>query len=126
MVLPLVAVPAASSSSSGRGMDVDVAVVGAGPAGLAAAAALRIADPSLRVHVFEKTNMTARGAAVLVGVNGLLALEAIGGGMVDKLLDKAITLEGSGTANWACCWSHLLLSKVIAVPVAEDLTHCGQ
>lgn len=77
-------------------MQVDVAVVGAGPAGLAAAAALHIANPSLSIHVFEKTNMTARGAAVLVGVNGLKALEAIGGGILDRMLAGATRLEGSG------------------------------
>ena len=77
-------------------MQVDVAVVGAGPAGLAAAAALHMADPALKVHVFEKTNMTARGAAVLVGVNGLKALDAIGGGILDRLLAGATKLEGSG------------------------------
>jgi hypothetical protein len=40
--------------------------------------------------------MSHRGAAVLVGVNGLLALEAIDPSLVQGLLDKAITLEGSG------------------------------
>jgi hypothetical protein len=49
-----------------------------------------------QVHVFERTNMSHKGAAVLVGVNGLLALEAIDQQMLQGLLEKAIKLEGSG------------------------------
>jgi hypothetical protein len=48
------------------------------------------------VHVFEKTAMTARGAAILVGVNGLKALQAIDPVLLDGLLAKATKLEGSG------------------------------
>jgi 2-polyprenyl-6-methoxyphenol hydroxylase-like FAD-dependent oxidoreductase len=77
-------------------MEVDVAIAGAGPAGLACAAALRRADPSLRVQLFEKTRLTGRGAAILVGINGLKALKAIDPAMLDDLLSKAIKLEGSG------------------------------
>jgi hypothetical protein len=77
-------------------LEVDVAIAGAGPAGLAAAAALRRADPSLTVHLFERGSMDARGAAILVGVNGLKALHAIDPTLVDRLLAKAIRLEGSG------------------------------
>jgi hypothetical protein len=40
--------------------------------------------------------MSHKGAAVLVGVNGLLALEAIDKQMLQGLLEKAIRLEGSG------------------------------
>lgn len=40
--------------------------------------------------------MQHKGAAVLVGVNGLLALEAIDRTLLDGLLQKAIKLEGSG------------------------------
>lgn len=71
-------------------------MVGGGPAGLAAAAAIRKADPSLRVHVFEKTDMRARGAAVLVGANGLMALNAIDSSITNRLITQAITLEGAG------------------------------
>lgn len=42
--------------------------------------------------------MSAKGAAVLVGLNGLLALEAIDKALLQGLLDKAIKLEGSGEA----------------------------
>lgn len=49
-----------------------------------------------QVHVFERTRMTHKGAAVLVGVNGLLALEAIDKQLLDGLLQQAIRLEGSG------------------------------
>lgn len=101
-------VPAGPSSSAGvQPMDVDVAVVGAGPAGLAAAAALHIAKPSLRIHVFEKTSMTARGAAVLVGVNGLKALEAIGGEILERLLAGATKLDGSGRLHMQTAYSSL-------------------
>ncbi|KAF8060567.1 Zeaxanthin epoxidase [Scenedesmus sp. PABB004] len=75
---------------------VDVAVVGGGPAGLAAAAALRAVLPrGAEVRVFERTARTARGEAVLVGVNGLKALAAIDPALTDGLLRKAIRLEGS-------------------------------
>jgi 2-polyprenyl-6-methoxyphenol hydroxylase-like FAD-dependent oxidoreductase len=77
-------------------MAVDVAIAGGGPAGLAAAVALQRADPSMSIHVFERTNMNARGAAVMVGVNGLLALNAIDPQLPKSLLSKAIRLEGSG------------------------------
>ncbi|KAI8473272.1 MAG: hypothetical protein J3K34DRAFT_411487 [Monoraphidium minutum] len=80
-------------------MELDVAIAGAGPAGLACAVALRRADPSLRVHLFEKTAMTGRGAAILVGVNGLKALHAIDAGLTEDLLAKAIKLEGSERYN---------------------------
>jgi hypothetical protein len=40
--------------------------------------------------------MTARGAAILVGVNGLKALQAIDPVLLDGLLAKATKLEGSG------------------------------
>lgn len=68
---------AAGSAAGAHAPDVDVAIAGAGPAGLACAAALRRADPSLRVMLFEKTRMTGRGAAILVGVNGLKALQVM-------------------------------------------------
>ncbi|WIA35368.1 hypothetical protein OEZ86_003819 [Tetradesmus obliquus] len=78
----------------------DVAVVGAGPAGLSAAAALRVATKGQKsVHVFEKTAMTARGAAILVGVNGLKALQAIDPQLLAGLLAKATKLEGSDRYN---------------------------
>eukprot|EP00775_Hariotina_reticulata_P007829 gene7829-8026_t len=80
-------------------MSVDVAIAGGGPAGLAAAVALHKADPSLSIRVFEKTNMNARGAAVMVGVNGLLALNAIDPQLPEFLLRKAIRLEGSERYN---------------------------
>lgn len=51
---------------------------------------------TMQVHVFERTAMTHKGAAVLVGVNGLLALEAIDHQLLEGLLAKAIRLEGSG------------------------------
>lgn len=54
-----------------------------------------------QVHVFERTNMSAKGAAVLVGVNGLLALEAIDKALLQGLLDKSIKLEGSGKQTLA-------------------------
>lgn len=88
-------IPAAAASSKPP-ITCDVAIAGAGPAGLAAAAALRRANPNLDVRLFERSNMGARGAAVLVGVNGLLALEAIDKSLVDALLAKAIALDGSG------------------------------
>jgi hypothetical protein len=50
----------------------------------------------LQLHIFERTRMQHKGAAVLVGVNGLLALEAIDRDLLDGLLQKAIRLEGSG------------------------------
>lgn len=43
--------------------------------------------------------MSHKGAAVLVGVNGLLALEAIDKQMLQGLLEKAIRLEGSGVSR---------------------------
>lgn len=46
--------------------------------------------------------MSHKGAAVLVGVNGLLALEAIDKQMLQGLLDKSIRLEGSGNALPDC------------------------
>jgi hypothetical protein len=68
-----------------------------GAAGLSAAAALRVATQGQKsVHIFEKTAMTARGAAILVGVNGLKALQAIDPALLDALLAKATKLEGSG------------------------------
>jgi hypothetical protein len=51
------------------------------------------------VHVFEKTAMTARGAAILVGVNGLKALQAIDPVLLDGLLAKATKLKGSGAGK---------------------------
>lgn len=48
------------------------------------------------VHLWERSSMRARGAAVLVGVNGLLALEAIDPAMLEGLLNKSIKLDGSG------------------------------
>lgn len=72
--------------------------------GLSAAAALRVATQGQKsVHIFEKTAMTARGAAILVGVNGLKALQAIDPQLLDGLLAKATKLEGSGALqNLAC------------------------
>jgi hypothetical protein len=58
--------------------------------------ALRRANPSLKVRVFERGAMAARGAAILVGVNGLKALDAIDPALLERLLSKAIRLEGSG------------------------------
>jgi 2-polyprenyl-6-methoxyphenol hydroxylase-like FAD-dependent oxidoreductase len=75
---------------------VDVAIAGGGPAGLAAAAALHAADAALRVHVFEKSDLRARGAAVMVGANGLMALDAIDSSIVARLMDKAVNLKGAG------------------------------
>ncbi|GBF88144.1 FAD NAD(P)-binding domain-containing protein [Raphidocelis subcapitata] len=89
------AAAAAAAAAGAAPPELDVAIAGAGPAGLAAAAALRRADPSLRVGLFERTPMTARGAGVLVGVNGLLALNAINPAIVEGLLARAIKLEGS-------------------------------
>lgn len=66
---------------------------------MAAAAALKKADPDLKLHIFERTRMQHKGAAVLVGVNGLLALEAIDRDLLDGLLQKAIRLEGSDRYN---------------------------
>ncbi len=40
--------------------------------------------------------MTQKGAAVMVGVNGLLALEAVDQQMLQGLLEKAIKLEAAG------------------------------
>lgn len=59
----------AAAAPRGQEMFVDVAVAGAGPAGLATAAALLRAKPGLNVHIFERTSMTARGAAILVSVD---------------------------------------------------------
>jgi 2-polyprenyl-6-methoxyphenol hydroxylase-like FAD-dependent oxidoreductase len=73
----------------------DVAIAGGGPAGLAAAAALRAACPELRIKVFEKTEMTARGAAVLVGVNGLKALQAIDPTLLQNMQSRSIQLQKS-------------------------------
>ncbi|KAF6255561.1 hypothetical protein COO60DRAFT_1702741 [Scenedesmus sp. NREL 46B-D3] len=78
----------------------DVAVVGAGPAGLSAAAALQVATQSQKlIHVFEKTAMTARGAAILVGPNGLKALHAVDPALLEGMLAKATKLEGSDRYN---------------------------
>lgn len=55
----------------------------------------------LQLHIFERTRMQHKGAAVLVGVNGLLALEAIDRDLLNGLLQKAIKLEGSGVS---CQW----------------------
>ena len=74
---------------------IDVAIAGGGPAGLAAAAAIRAACPELLVKVFEKTNMTARGAAVLVGVNGLKALRAIDPSLLQNMQGRSIQLQKS-------------------------------
>lgn len=51
------------------------------------------------IHVFEKTAMTARGAAILVGPNGLKALHAVDPALLEGMLAKATKLEGSGE----CC-----------------------
>lgn len=82
---------------------VDVAVVGGGPAGLAAAAALQVATSgSKEIHVFEKTSMKARGAAILVGANGLKALHAISPSLLDTMVANATKLEAAG--GHICCW----------------------
>lgn len=81
-------------------MHVDVAVVGGGPAGLAAAAALQVATSgSKEIHVFEKTSMKARGAAILVGANGLKALHAISPSLLDTMVANATKLEAAGGAH---------------------------
>jgi hypothetical protein len=56
--------------------------------------------------------MSHKGAAVLVGVNGLLALEAIDKQMLQGLLDKSIRLEGSGNAS--LLRRHLQRQKTLA------------
>lgn len=82
----------------------DVAIIGGGPAGLSAAAALRVATSGQKsVHVFEKTSMKARGAAILVGVNGLKALQAINPELLRGLLSRATKLEGSGESEGMAC-----------------------
>jgi hypothetical protein len=65
------------------------------------------------VHVFEKTAMTARGAAILVGVNGLKALQAIDPVLLDGLLAKATKLEGSGEWYYVTCWLVLCLTRCL-------------
>jgi ribulose 1,5-bisphosphate synthetase/thiazole synthase len=86
---------------------VDVAVVGGGPAGLAAAAALQVATAGRSsVHVFERSAMKARGAAIVVGVNGLKALHAISPALLDTLLANAIQLEGAGGGHAGCSPQH--------------------
>lgn len=83
-------------------LHVDVAVVGGGPAGLAAAAALQVATAGKSVHVFERTAMKSRGAAIIIGVNGLKALHAISPALLDTLLANAIQLEGAGAVRASC------------------------
>jgi hypothetical protein len=81
-------------------------------AGLSAAAALRVATQGqTSVHGFEKTAMTARGAAILVGVNGLKALQAIDPVLLDGLLGKATKLEGSGECYF-CMLSCVMFDQV--------------
>jgi shikimate 5-dehydrogenase len=98
-------------------LHVDVAVVGGGPAGLAAAAALQVATSgSKQIHVFEKTSMKARGAAILVGVNGLKALHAISPSLLDSMVANATKLEGAGEAvPWLRTMQHVQLINCIRV-----------
>lgn len=69
-----------------------------------------------QVHVFERTAMAARGAAVMVGVNGLKALQAIDERVLQRLLAQAIKLEGSGEAVLRLeCWGVLAVAGKRAV-----------
>lgn len=87
--------------------------------------------------------MTHKGAAVLVGVNGLLALEAIDKQLLQGLLDKSIKLEGSDrynmhTGEWieytamsndrfkdqyGCVWRRLVVA-VVLLAAACSLAVC--
>lgn len=61
--------------------------------------------------------MSHKGAAVLVGVNGLLALGAIDKQLLQGLLQKAIRLEGSGTALGTLQLIYLVLINMNVVRV---------
>ncbi|PRW39250.1 FAD NAD(P)-binding domain-containing [Chlorella sorokiniana] len=77
---------------------LDVAIVGGGPGGLAAAQALLVASPGLRVAVFERSTLRPRGASLAVQPNGIRALEAIQPGLGRRV--EAIHVETTERRNY--------------------------
>ncbi|KAG2435279.1 hypothetical protein HXX76_007356 [Chlamydomonas incerta] len=75
--------------------ELDVAIVGGGPAGLATAAALLRAKPSLRVKVFEASPaFRTQGSGVLLQTNGARALQAIHPGIMHRLTERGAITSG--------------------------------
>ena len=74
---------------------IDVAIVGGGPGGFACAVAAKVARPSARVAVFERSQALdpPRGAVLAVVPNGLKALRAIDPPLADRVraLDLGVT-----------------------------------
>lgn len=63
---------------------------------------------------------------MLVGVNGLLALEAIDKQLLDGLLQKAIKLEGSGDRLVLVCeHSHLACRDVCSISKSSPPSAVG-
>lgn len=92
---------------------VDVAVVGGGPGGLSAAAALLRVAPHLRVRVYERSRLQARGAHLFLPVEGLAALRAIR----PELGDAVYALRSEHTRMVCCGLDGVVKSAGVATPL---------